>query len=52
LPDSSDKNLEVDNMCGAKLEDLSSRPLEINHMEETIEARWTLSEAALTVCLH
>jgi hypothetical protein len=38
--------------CGAKLEDLSSGPLEINHMEETIEATWTLSEAALMACLR
>jgi hypothetical protein len=52
VPDSSDRKLEVDDMPGAKLEDLSSGPLEINHMEETIKARWTLSEAALTACLH
>jgi hypothetical protein len=51
LPDSSDRKFEVDDIRGAKLEDLSSGPLEINHMEETIEARWTLSEAALTASL-
>ena len=46
------QTLEVDDMRGAKLEELSSGTLEINHIEETIEATWTLSEAALMACLH
>jgi hypothetical protein len=39
LPNSSDRKLEMDDICGAKLEELSSGPLKINHIEEIIEAR-------------
>ena len=40
-------------MHGAKLEELSSGPLQIiNQMEQAIEATWTLSETAWTPCLH